>query len=67
MTTSSVLHSGPKQLAVIEEELLAWMRAHEYVSVEQLRGSATHATADDPSAFERANYMRTLQSWSTPA
>jgi dihydroorotate dehydrogenase (fumarate) len=67
MTTSSVLHSGPKHLAVIEEELLAWMRAHEYVSVEQLRGSATHATADDPSAFERANYMRTLQSWSTPA
>ena len=26
MTTSSVLHSGPKHLAVIEEELLAWMR-----------------------------------------
>ena len=42
------------------------MEEHEYESVDQLRGSATQATVADPSAFERANYMRTLHSWSTP-
>ncbi len=45
----------------------AWMDEHEYTSVEQLRGSASAATVGDPSAFERANYMRTLRSWTAPA
>jgi dihydroorotate dehydrogenase (fumarate) len=63
MTTSAVLHHGPDQLRVIEQELVAWMADHEYESVDQLRGSATQAAVADPSAFERANYMRTLRSW----
>ena len=58
--------TGRQHFAAIEAELRAWMREHEYESVEQLRGSATQATADDPSAFERANYLRTLHSWTTP-
>jgi hypothetical protein len=41
-------------------------RSSEYESVEQLRGSVSYATADDPSAFERANYLRTLHSWTAP-
>jgi hypothetical protein len=35
--------------------------------VAQLRGSASQASVDDPAAFERANYLRTLHSWSTPS
>jgi len=31
--------------------------------VTQLRGSVSHASVADPSAFERANYVRTLHSW----
>ena len=42
------------------------MAEHEYESVAQLRGSATQATSGDPSAFERANYVQTLHSWSAP-
>jgi dihydroorotate dehydrogenase (fumarate) len=42
------------------------MAEREYESVTQLRGSASQATVEDPSAFERANYMATLHSWSTP-
>jgi hypothetical protein len=42
------------------------MSDHEYESVEQLRGSASQATAENPSAFERANYMQTLRSWVAP-
>ena len=47
------------------EELRAWMEENEYTSVGQLRGSASQATAKNPSAFERANYMQTLRSWSS--
>ena len=47
----------------MEAELLAWTDEHEYESVAQLRGSASHATTADPAAFERANYVRTLHSW----
>jgi dihydroorotate dehydrogenase (fumarate) len=42
------------------------MATHEYESVDQLRGSASQATAENPAAFERANYMQTLRSWVTP-
>ena len=39
------------------------MNEREYESVAQLRGCATAATVEDPTAFERANYMETLHSW----
>ncbi|HKA85946.1 MAG TPA: hypothetical protein VKD21_18920 [Acidimicrobiales bacterium] len=66
MTTSALLHHGPEHLATIEAEVRAWMTEHEHESVSQLRGSVTTATSDDPAAFERANYLRTLHSWTTP-
>ncbi len=66
MMTSALLRNGPEHLRKVEEELRAWMAEHEYESVAQLRGSASQAAVADPAAFERANYQRTLHSWSTP-
>jgi dihydroorotate dehydrogenase (fumarate) len=66
MMTSALLRHGPDHLRAVETELRAWLDDHDYESVAQLRGSASQATAADPSAFERANYMRTLRSWVTP-
>ncbi len=66
MMTSAVLHHGPGHIRTVEAELVDWMTEHDYESVAQLRGSASQATVADPSAFERANYMRTLRSWVTP-
>jgi dihydroorotate dehydrogenase (fumarate) len=66
MTTSALLRHGPEHVATLEAELRAWMTDHEYESVDQLRGSVSTATSDDPAAFERANYLRTLHSWTTP-
>jgi dihydroorotate dehydrogenase (fumarate) len=66
MMTSALLRHAPEHVATVEAELRAWMADHEYESVSQLRGSASHATAEDPSAFERANYMKTLRSWVAP-
>jgi dihydroorotate dehydrogenase (fumarate) len=66
MTTSAVLRRGPEHLATVEAELLGWMAEHDYGSVAELRGSVSRATSDNPAAFERANYVRTLHSWATP-
>jgi dihydroorotate dehydrogenase (fumarate) len=63
MLTSAVLRNGPEHLRVVEAELTAWLSAHDYDSVSQLRGSATQETSGDPSLFERANYIQTLYSW----
>jgi dihydroorotate dehydrogenase (fumarate) len=66
MTTSSLLRNGPEHLRTIETELVEWLEEHEYESVSQLRGSATQTSVEDPSAFERGNYMTALRSWATP-
>ncbi len=63
MMTSALLRHGPEHIALVEAELRGWMEEHEYRSVSELRGSASAATVEDPSAFERANYMTTLHSW----
>jgi dihydroorotate dehydrogenase (fumarate) len=65
MMTSAVLRHGPEHVATVEAELRAWMADHEYASASELRGSASATKVDDPSAFERANYMATLHSWAT--
>ena len=67
MMTSALLRRGPGYVRTVEAEIRTWMADHEYESVAQLRGSASQATADDPSAFERANYLETLHSWTAPS
>ena len=67
MMTSVLLSEGPEHVRTVEAELRSWMADHEYESVSQLRGSASQAAVADPGAYDRANYMRTLHSWSTPS
>jgi dihydroorotate dehydrogenase (fumarate) len=66
MMASVLLRQGPAALRAVEQEMRAWLVEREYESVSQLRGSASQANVADPSSFERAQYMRTLHSWSTP-
>ena len=40
--------------------MVAWMEEHEYESVTQLKGSLSQMNCADPSAFERAQYMKAL-------
>jgi dihydroorotate dehydrogenase (fumarate) len=65
MMTSALLRQGPEHVSTVVAGLRAWLAEREYESVAQLRGSASQATVGDPSAFERANYMQTLRSWTT--
>jgi len=60
---SILLKRGPKFLKTILNELENWLEQHEYDSISQLRGSMNLAKTPDPSAFERANYIRILQCW----
>jgi dihydroorotate dehydrogenase (fumarate) len=66
MMTSALLNHGPEHVAVVETELRRWMADHDYESVDQLRGAASASAVEDPAVFERANYLRTLKSWTTP-
>jgi dihydroorotate dehydrogenase (fumarate) len=66
MMTSAILRAGPEHVRVVEDELRAWLTEHDYDSVAQLRGSVSSDASGDPAAFERANYLKTLHSWSAP-
>jgi dihydroorotate dehydrogenase (fumarate) len=66
MLASAVLRDGPGKIADIEAEMRAWLEENEYNSVTQLRGSASQGSVEDPGTFERAQYIRTLHSWSAP-
>jgi dihydroorotate dehydrogenase (fumarate) len=57
---SALLMHGPGRIAEILQELDRWLVEHEYVSVQQMRGSMSQKSVADPSAFERANYMKAL-------
>ena len=61
---SALLRRGPDHLARVKAELEGWLIAHEYASLDQARGSMSLAKAADPEAFERANYMKSLQTYS---
>jgi dihydroorotate dehydrogenase (fumarate) len=63
---SALLKHGPGALTRIRQDFARWMEDHEYVSLTQIRGSMSLGRCPDPAAFERANYMRVLQSWRDP-
>jgi dihydroorotate dehydrogenase (fumarate) len=63
MTTSALLRHGPGHLRGLVDGLAGWMERHRYGSVTQLRGAMSQQNAADPEAYERANYVRVLQSW----
>ena len=63
MLCSALLQHGPGTIAEILKNLDRWMLEHEYVSVQQMRGSMSQKSVADPSAFERANYMKALNQY----
>lgn len=63
MTTSALLRNGIGYLAKIHTDLTAWMEEHEYASIRQMQGSMSYRSVANPAAFERANYMRVLSSY----
>lgn len=63
MMTSTLLKNGIDHMKTVLADLEAWMEEHEYESIKQMQGSMSQRAVDDPSAFQRANYMRVLSSY----
>ena len=63
MMASELLRNGVGRIGLVVQELTRWLEEHEYESVQQAQGSMSQQNVADPAAFERANYMKVLQSW----
>jgi len=63
MLTSELLANGIWRLHDILDDLRTWMDRHEYESIAQMRGSMSQRAVAEPAAFERANYMKALNSF----
>lgn len=63
MMASELLQNGINRIDAILKEMDAWMAEFEYVSVQQMQGSMSQQAVVEPAAFERANYMKALQSF----
>jgi dihydroorotate dehydrogenase (fumarate) len=67
MMTSALLRHGIPHLGRVRAALLAWMEAHEYASIAEMQGSMSYRSVREPSAFERANYMKVLHTGERPS
>jgi len=62
MLCSALLRNGINHLRDVEGGVREWMEIHEYESVHQMKGSMSQIRCSNPSAFERAQYMRAVKS-----
>jgi dihydroorotate dehydrogenase (fumarate) len=67
MMTSALLCHGIGHLQTVNGQLLEWMNEHEYESITSMQGSMSLRSVPEPDAFERANYMRVLSSYTSRA
>ncbi|MCL4852624.1 MAG: dihydroorotate dehydrogenase-like protein [Bryobacteraceae bacterium] len=67
MMTSALLRHGVDYAETLQTGLVEWMMDHEYESVGQMQGSMSARSVSSPAAFERANYMKVLSSYTLRA
>ena len=60
---AAILRNGPKFYGTLLDGLKNWMERHEVASVHEMKGRVSLKQSPDPAAFERAHYIRALQSW----
>jgi dihydroorotate dehydrogenase (fumarate) len=60
---SALLRHGPGYLREVREEMARRMEEYGYGSLREMRGCMSLRHCPDPKAYERANYMKILQSW----
>jgi dihydroorotate dehydrogenase (fumarate) len=64
MLASELLWDGsPQRVKAILEQMNTWMEEREYTSIKQMQGSMSQKSVRNPAAFERANYMKVLNSF----
>jgi dihydroorotate dehydrogenase (fumarate) len=63
MMASELLQNGVRRVGQVLNELVTWMTDHEYETVMQMIGAMSQKHCAEPAAFERANYMKMLDSY----
>ena len=65
MLCSALMRHGIQHIQKIEMEVAAWLEKHNYKSLGEIKGIMSQKNCPDPSAFERAQYVRGLSSYTS--
>ena len=63
MLCSALMRHGIPHIQRIEMEMVAWLEQHGHKSLGEIKGLMSQKNCPDPSAFERAQYVRGLSSY----
>ncbi|PYI91759.1 MAG: dihydroorotate dehydrogenase-like protein [Verrucomicrobia bacterium] len=63
MLCSALMRHGIPHIQRIEMEMVAWLEQHGHKSLDEIKGVMSQKNCPDPSAFERAQYVRGLSSY----
>ncbi|MEI8206408.1 MAG: dihydroorotate dehydrogenase-like protein [Kiritimatiellales bacterium] len=63
MTASALIKNGPGYVGSLIEELQEWMKQKEYDSLTPLKGAMSQRAVPNPGEFERANYIKVLETY----
>ena len=65
MLCSALMRHGIQHIQKVEMEVAAWLGGHNYKSLAEIKGIMSQKNCPDPSAFERAQYVRGLSSYTS--
>jgi dihydroorotate dehydrogenase (fumarate) len=65
MLCSALMRHGIAHIQRIEMHLVAWLEQHQHKSLAEIKGIMNQQNCRDPSAFERAQYVRGLSSYTS--
>ena len=65
MLCSALMRHGIPHIQKIEMEIAAWLANHNYKSLGEIKGIMSQKNCPDPSAFERAQYVRGISSYTS--
>ena len=65
MLCSALMRHGIPHIQRIEMDLIAWLQQHKHESLRELQGVMSQQHCSDPAAFERAQYVRGLSSYTS--
>jgi dihydroorotate dehydrogenase (fumarate) len=65
MLCSALMRYGITHIQRVEMDLASWLEQHHHTSLRELKGIMSQQNCPDPSAFERAQYVRGLSSYTS--
>ena len=60
---SVLLQKGPSIISELNTSIQQWLDLNEYESLTQLKGSMSYTHTQDPTLYERSNYLDLLDGW----